>query len=530
MREFAIANVEMSGGWRRQFGIAALLVAAVAILAIVSYRLSDPSDHGYVSGVWLSIVTGVQCLLLLLLCPGAVKRAVQRDFTNGMLESHRITPMSNLRIVFGYLFGAPVTLANLYVASLLTGSYFAIAVGSQTGMGLLVLRGWYALQPCLLMTAFLCTTLMLLNAISSRGKAGFMTILAVLSVFVGWFAICFVPGLALVTGVLTGDVLFGLIRTTTTTTASPLITVLTIAAQAALGATFIAAACRKVRAPHLPAFSIQLGLILALAWAATLVVGAAVMPARTWLRLDMAEYLATIRIIASVATFLLLALFAIVAAAAHVTYHDRLASFGFVSSWRDRVGPMGVPLLVALLALATFFAVYWVTDPALVARDFYLTQALHSPQSIGAMCLAILLSAWTSFCVLYWLLGRNPRGAVAGVTLVIGLLAGPLVAELLIAGVADAANVEWSFAEGYIAGISPVGTLILCCTQGGLPWSGLAAQLALAALATVLALRVRARNSQPPPMANPLAAAATAGVDPLGGAQPSSSYPEGEAS
>jgi hypothetical protein len=81
----------------------------------------------------------------------------------------------------------------------------------------------------------------------------------------------------------------------------------------------------------------------------------------------------------------------------------------------------------------------------------------------------------------------------------------PLAADMAIAMAREAgAGQRVAFSEGILTGVSPYGTLALCCLEDGRPWPGLVVQIGLALGATYLALR--ARDQALRPAARPLAA------------------------
>lgn len=65
-------------------------------------RGATPKQFG---GIALLILLGIQSVLLLIAGAGWVRRAVQRDFSSNMIDSHRLTPMTGWTAVFGYIIG-----------------------------------------------------------------------------------------------------------------------------------------------------------------------------------------------------------------------------------------------------------------------------------------------------------------------------------------------------------------------------------------------------------------------------------------
>jgi hypothetical protein len=209
-RALTSANFQLSGGWRQNVVIVGLYAVMTAALATLAYRTAKPADYGDVSAVCLSLITAIQGVVVLLIAPGAVRKAVLRDFQTGMIESHRLTPLSGLSLVLGYLTGPTAQAFLVYATGLLLGGMFAGAYGQSLGFAGVALSAWYGGQLCLLMLGLLVTALSLLAALASAGKANLMVLLLLFGVFGGWFVLPFVPGLALLAGVMSGGWLIGL--------------------------------------------------------------------------------------------------------------------------------------------------------------------------------------------------------------------------------------------------------------------------------------------------------------------------------
>ena len=277
LNPFYWLHLRISGSARTNVVIVSVFAAVIIAFYSISFSIVDRNDAPSLNGTWLMIMTLAQAAFLLLLGPAAVRRAVQRDFDNGMIESHRLTPMSNLKVVLGYLSGAPVQAEMLYAVSLLFGIYFASRYALSPGLGGVVglqatLLGVCFAQGCLLMLSLMICSMILLSALATRGKANVIGIMVVVCLFGGWMAIAFVPGLSLLLGIMSGTVLFTVI-TKGQTGGDPSV----IAAAALLQLLFsliaLRAACGQLRGLDKPLFSIRLGLLLLLVWGFTLVGG-----------------------------------------------------------------------------------------------------------------------------------------------------------------------------------------------------------------------------------------------------------------
>jgi hypothetical protein len=72
-----------------------------------------------------------------------------RDYDTRMLESHRLTPMSNIAVVLGYMFGPTLQILSLFALVLMFGAALAFASGQPVGPwvlgNLILLNGSFTL-------------------------------------------------------------------------------------------------------------------------------------------------------------------------------------------------------------------------------------------------------------------------------------------------------------------------------------------------------------------------------------------------
>lgn len=495
-------HLRIGGSVRTNLIIVVAYAAIVIMFTGCSYYIAaaeaganvGPQTYAQVDGVWLIIMTVAQCVFLLLLGPSAIRRAVQRDFDSGMIESHRLSPMSNLKIILGYMTGAPIQAVMLYAVSLLFGSYFAVRYALSLGLGVTIglratLAGWYFTQGCMLVLAVMISAFVLLTALATRGKGNVVGVAVLIGVFGGWAAIAFIPGLALLLGVLSGGVLIDLL-TSPTASGDPLILINAAGLQFVFCVILLAAACGKLRAPDRPLFSIELGLILLLAWGFTLVAGIWAAPSHGWLFAEWSAYRHA-QLVSSTVAFMLVGLFPLIAAAVELFHNDRAAAFG-----EDRLGRRCLELTLVPLMLALMAATCWwmmtaawaaSVEPALADR-LALVRRVVVPIAIAMLC-----SFWVDFNWVYHLAAHGRR-IMIGLPIMFVLLKGvPILLDNVIKYFGrELAGVEWS-GYGYLTGLSPVGTLMLV-SKGGAPlWVGLVFQAVLAVGATVLARRARRR-------------------------------------
>lgn len=491
-------HLRIGGSTRTNVVIVVVFVALIITFASISFYVTDPQDHPQVNAIWLTIMTAAQAVFLLLIAPSAVRRAVQRDFDSGMIESHRLSPMSNLKVILGYLTGAPVQAALMYAVSLVFGSYFAARYALSPGLGGAIglwatLSGWYFAQVCMLILSLMIGALILLSSLATRGKANVVGIVAVIGFFGGWVAVAFVPGIALLLGVMSGGVLIGLI---TSAKIGGDASVIVVAAflQLIFSIIVLAAACGQLRAPERSLFSVRLGLILLLVWGFTLVTGIHVAPKYDWLFSEWCEY-AYAQLIASTGAFILIGFFPLFAAAVNRFHSDRAAA-------RRCILLQLVPPLLAALTVLCLYLMLRGIDPGQLPRA--ARGAFQHWPAWTAIATALLLSFWNDFQWMY-VLKALTRRPVVGLLIMLFVLKGvPLMldgmARFFVEGLGE---LRWS-GHGYLTGLSPIGTLILAPKGGMSIWIGLVVQAALAVGATLLARRARRRLTTCRPTATPV--------------------------
>jgi hypothetical protein len=479
-------NFKLLGGWRMNALIAPGYMALIVLIAVAVYRNAAPRDHALVSRSFLTLVAAAQGLFVVFVATGGIRKAVLRDFQTGMIESHRLTPLSGLQLVFGYLTGPTSQALLLYGGGLLLGSGFAWMYGKAMGFPGVFVSGWYFSQLCLLTLALMIWTLSLLIALVTAGKANIVILLVILGMVGGWMAVAFVPGVTLLTGVMSGGVLLNMMGVTGIVSQDPAATVWAMVLQVAYAAVFIAAAARKIRAPDRAVFGIPLGLILVALTGVTLVVGWRLFGAFAWMFGASSTHAA--QWVASTFTLLIVAMLAINAAAAHRFRRDRVAALT-----AQRVAPFLrlVDLLPVVLAVMATVVMLMMLPTEVRDRIRAYGRGVLVPPIVA--CAVVL---WIDYMLSYLFLVRGWR-------MFVGLLIGWLVLRgvpLVIQGaLAIAREILQQGGEmnWHVASYSPVGTLILAATdtpgRGGDPWYGLSVQVLTAVIVTIAAYRARRR-------------------------------------
>ena len=447
-----------------------------------------------VTRAWLIILAIAQGVFLLLIAPSAIRKAVQRDCDSGMIDSLRLSPMSNLRVILGYLAGAPIQAFVLYGVSVLFGTYFAARYALLPGLGgsiglATALIGWYIGQVCLLIAGAAVASLTLLVALATSGKGNVIGVAILIGLVGGWAAVIFIPGLALLTGVISANVI-GSIISSGKTGADATVLLQAATFQFIYCLILVAAACAKFRRPDRPIFSLSVGLVFTAIWAATLVTGMLAAPQHSamfsdWRDIQFAQY------ISSSIAMLLFAFFPLIAGAAERLHGDRARAFGEQPTNPLRPLIRVLPLALTLLTVLCMEQMATATKGSL---DREYSKALSGGWYWTVTSVTIGLCLWTHYNWLYCVLARNKR-VVVFLPLLLGLVNGmPIFADgvikVTIEEIADRG--DWS-SYGFITAFSPFGALALAHVGIKTVAAGLAFQAALGVHAAWLARRERQR-------------------------------------
>jgi hypothetical protein len=472
------AFFQLAGGWRQNSYIVGGFLALVGVTLGSAYSRAGPNDRAEIAGLFLVLISIVQGVLLLMAAPEAIRKAVQRDFQTGMLESHRLTPLSGLTLASGYLFGATAQAALLYGGGLLAGGFIASLYGQALGIPLVTVGVWYAGQFGLLPLTLLIGLLVLHSALATGGKMHLLVLLSVVSILGGWIALPLVPGLALVSGALGAGLVGQFLARVTTPGGDPRVLGWQVLFHIALSAVLLAAACRKVRRPERPGFTMLLGLLLVGIWGAALVVGALVFaPFRPLFESVERSW----TVVGSTVAFLLVAIVPLLAAAAARTDHER----GPAAGLRGRVADL-VPWLLAAGA-----AVLWVVLSRAVEASGWLSVATE----LALITVAFAASCWLDYVALRWA-RLCERGVLLPLLVTwLGLRGLPLLVTGIVAMVAAARDAD--AASPWLMAFSPIGTLVAVADERvrlGVSEivTGVAVQVLLAIIGAVVVAATRA--------------------------------------
>ncbi|MBN1491344.1 MAG: hypothetical protein JXA69_15630, partial [Phycisphaerae bacterium] len=245
----------LSGGWRNALLVLCGYGVLLAVLAVFTFHGPIKVSSKTVASGWLITMNMIQTGLLVLVGTGAVRRAILQDFTTGLFDSHRLTPMTGPAAVLGYMIGPNV------------GPLMFLGINAAAGLVLCPMCGhpipeWLLGIGFELMFALLLWAFAAVSALGTQGSAKLVVLILFLAAVGGWAIIVLVPGIGLLAlGVLAAmlNLMPGIAGTMMPGTS---LATLTLAAQGVLGAILFWAAVRKYRRPDLRAFPIWLALAL----------------------------------------------------------------------------------------------------------------------------------------------------------------------------------------------------------------------------------------------------------------------------
>lgn len=476
---------DLLGGHRRLLAIVAVTVTVLGAGIFGAYRLAQPGGFAAPSGFILGFLAVINAIITVLVGCNAVHRAMLRDFESKMLESHRLTPMSNLAVPFGYLFGSTIQVIALSLMLTVAGvvvSYMAgLPIDTWIYGSLFLLNGAVTLWAAAVFFGL-------------RPEKPFNPAIVVILIGALMAPIGMVPLAAFLFNLY--PVLLGLMLLTSGTAVPGSVLVIVGAVSLAFTMFWISAAAVKYRRPDLPALNGGRGLALLLL---ALIVGTGGLivydhiTATSIRGFDSGRKMERIQWIATMIGALLLAAVAINGAAKCRV----LGTTGTaLRDWPDRMSPLLIALLSAVMICGVMaglgqpiWSKMFASQPGAELQRALLRDAWL--YSFGACVLAAL-----SFGALFELGYRrlkSPKVIVAVLLLVVWAL------PVLVDSIRAAYVADWPAPARYswIWGCSPAGTIAAAWSNFGIRlWPGLLVQVSLAGILMLAARRVQRSKGQ----------------------------------
>jgi hypothetical protein len=435
------------------------------------------------------LLGGIQVFLLVMGGCSAVYRAMLRDYDTRMLESHRLTPMSNSAVTLGYLVGANLQVLALcgLMAAFGTVLCFVARVSAEPWLvgNLIVLLG--------ASTLWAMTTFGGLRPAKPVNPSGILVGAGIFGSV--WFFV--IPGAGLMLGAyataIGATIMWGQVTPTLSVTG------LLCGLHLFLTVFWLMVAADKYRRPDLPALNGARGLVFLAIWLLVGTIGVVLfhpvannlgVAANDFVDVDV---LWSLNLGASV----LVALIPISGAVECRVLAQRGASMRGAS---DKVPSLLVTFLATVMIVGALIGLGYPTWPGILRISASLeaqTRLAAYSQTWGPTLLAVLtalLSARAVFVIGHALL-RSPKWLVT--LFVIAFWALPPLGDLIVSEAlreyGRKAGLTWVF------GSSPAGTIaIVWNSTRAVLWPGLLVQCGLALVLTLLAHGLSARK--PPPL------------------------------
>ena len=106
------------GGNRRMIGGAGVYALALIVGAYGCRRVFGDESLADVASTMIKVLAAIQIFIAVLVGCNAVHRASLRDFESKMIESHRLTPMTSVTVVLGYLFGTTLQIQAFFFVNI----------------------------------------------------------------------------------------------------------------------------------------------------------------------------------------------------------------------------------------------------------------------------------------------------------------------------------------------------------------------------------------------------------------------------
>ncbi len=473
---------QLLGGNRRMFAVLGVTTFVLVVGFVTIVKLPHGAPMTMVAGYVLNFLGSIQGVILVFGGCNAVYRAVLRDYETKMLESHRLTPMSNLAVVLGYLLGSTLQVMALFVLIAVFGVVVSFLASSDV-------KPW--VYGNLLHLSGAVTLWAAVAFFGMRPAKPFTPAPVLVGIGALTAALAAVPALGLLCNTYTVFLALSFIWGMATVPRSAIIIV--VAVNGVFTIFWLLASAVKYRRPDLPALNGMRGLVLL---ALVMLIGTAGIVAyrdatKGGLGPFLDETLPRVQWIATMIFGFVLSAVPIAGAVRCRVLGDRGTS---LRGWADRVSPGFTSLVCALivcLLMAAAGSSIWpdLLGPVTAVRAHRVV-VMEAWAVSGAACLLGALCIRSVFEIGYRCF-KSPKTIV----MVFVFLAWALPPML------DLSRAELFRPHGESAsysalmGLSPAGTIIAQWSLIRIPiWPGLAAQLGLAGVLWLFAWRSRKKT------------------------------------
>ncbi len=485
------AQYHLLGSTRRFVSIAAAYTGLL-VLGIMVYRRTQPRvDWSVVASYVMYVLPVIQSGILVLGSLGAMHKALMRDHQSAMIESHRLTPMSNVAIAMGYLLGPTLQVNMLFCINLVIGSLLFLVAGQP-------LWQWVCGNLILLSGVLTMWSMMVFLGVGMRKPTSSVGIFVAVGMFFNLF-VMLLPGAGLMLGL--HAVLCGVLLTYGASAITGLGVFLFVppAVSLMLTAFWLLAAASRYRRPDLPALNAARGIVLLLLWLVMTGVGMVVYQTALENGVRLPDAKGYYQWPAGLISSLLVGL---VPLAGAVYCRQKILEGASPRGWTDRV-PDGlvaavVPLLMCAVLAVIGFHVWGGLDGPLPPPD-----SDRASRAWGTASRTELIRLWGTTAAASVLFTVTLLGLLRGAAAVRGLRVVVIVLAILglagpplIDGILTALQHDYGYtpAPSWVFGCSPAGTMIaawMLMNTPLLPGLGVQAAVAVTALAAAHLLRRR---------------------------------------
>lgn len=383
----AWATFKVRGGLKNHFWITAGYTLLITAVIIVTLRLNP---RGAMLLTWTKAMLGLQLSTLVLFGGTLIGHTIRRDITSGLLESHRLMPVSSGSAVIGYMIGPTSLALSLSAVNFVIGTTTAALSGVP-------INAWLTANAIIVLcVAFLWVGATFVSFVARNAFGILFGLMMSATVGNSGGAVDMVPAINVLITPLLGNSIFFFLHIGKEVTIGYL---LAFIAQLIFGTIFFLGAMRRYRRDDVPPLGVTLGLLLLAAWIVTSAMSIARWPdfhpvgilRSQWEPIDRSA-----PIIATLLTAMLLGLVPISAAARGAADWMRTLLASGRPAGRRPISPLLISFLAALIAIP----IVMVTRP-----DFQVRAALIG--SVAVVVVSYFIS--TGYLLrIFYRAGRNP--------------------------------------------------------------------------------------------------------------------------
>jgi hypothetical protein len=464
-------HFQLRGGWKRalMFTIGGCIVLGALMMLSVVQTSPMGSYSGAMEG-WAQGLLVLQGAILILYVGSAIAQSIRGDITGGLIESHRLMPISAPRAVIGYLLGGGGP-ALVLASGVIFLDLFAALSSHQP------LDRWIMAQAALAGLTALVWLLSASGAFIGRAGGGLLIAFVAIGFFSSGFLFSFFPGLVIL-------ILPSFARLSLRSWGGPeALFPISILLQAALVILFFIAAVRRYARDDLTSFGILAALGLVGVWVAMSMLGVehySTLVTRSYDRMSLGS-----QCVSTLAILMLLAVLP-VANAARMAARWRTS----LAPRRDRLLPL---VAIGACLCLTLILTLWVNRLAQLPS----TVLVQTLVVVGAWLLAMRF-------LLGWVYKAVDGGFMIGFVWTLLVWFAPMVGDVILQSVLHPND---NYVAGSLFAVSPLGALIQIWSNTASAAADITPGLAIQIGLILIPLLLFARRGRTSKLMKPVAAA-----------------------